>query len=400
MRKFFKTAALVLVSAFILFFIQRHLGFVIKKIAVPLVKKQLSLDIEFDEADINLFAGRVYLTDLKILKEDRSILFKTDRIIADLPFRSFFGKEILVKSLTLCGPEIDLNVGGSTENSAEYKNFIGNIDCSKTSPTSCFFIDKINISNGKINFYDGRIVQPPHLTVFDDISFDIRRIGTAEKNKQNYSDFNLKCAVNPENGGLCDIKGSILLWSDKYNFDAEIEARKIDLIKMKPYYGKKMFLPLKKGYMSIYSSIKCRENYIESRNTAVFESVEIDNAADLNTLIFGFPSQTFMEFLKNEKGTFKIEFAVSGDISNPKFDMEGQFADAMSAAITSVIKGSLRIIRNVTEKAAKVGAKTSETAVNVGKSTAETAVGTTKAVGKSVADTLKSLMPGETENEK
>ncbi|MBN2190070.1 MAG: DUF748 domain-containing protein [Candidatus Aureabacteria bacterium] len=395
MKKILKVlTVLFLVFALALFIAQRHMSSVIKKIAVPLVKKQLSLVIDFDRADVNLFIGRVQLTGFSLLKGDGDILFKADRIVADLSFSSFFGEEILIRSLKLDGIELDLKTGEDIANTGEYKSLVGNIDCKKTSSSSCLFIDEISIKGGKINFYDGHISRPPHLTVFDDIKFNIREIGTGEKDKGNYSDFSIECVINPEDGGACGAKGRILLWSDKHNFDAELKIKRLDLTRLKPYYGKRMSLSLSEGYMSLTSSIRCRNDIIEAENTAVFENIGVAKTADLNSLVFGFPAQTFIEFLKTEKGSFEVKFTVSGDINNPRFNVESQFMDAISVSISSVIKNSLKMVQNVTEKAAKMGTKASETAVNVGKSAAETTVDTTKAVEKSVTDTLKSLIPG------
>lgn len=381
MKKILKfTVILFFIFALALFIAQRHMSSVIKKTAVPLVKKQLSLNIDFNRADVNLFVGRIHLTDFKLLKDDGTILFKADSIDADLSFGSFFGKEVLVRSLGVNGIEFDLKTGDNIENTGEYKNLVGKIDCKKTSRSACFFIDEISINDGKINFYDGHISRPPHLTVFEGIKFNIKEIGTGEKDKGNYSDFNMECAVNPENGGSCAAKGKILLWSDKRNFNADIEIRRLDLTKVKPYYGKKMALSLSKGYMSLTSSVRCREDNIEAKNTAVFEDIEVDKTADLNSIVFGFSTQTFIEFLKNGEGSFKVGFTVSGDINNPQFNIESQFTDAISASISSVIKNSLKMIQNVTGKAAKIGTKASETAVDI---------------GKSVTDTLKSIIPGK-----
>ncbi len=392
MKKFLKVASILLIIILVfLFIVQARLDGILKRAAVEFAKREMGLNISFEDADVNIFLGRVKLTSFKILKNDGSDLLKSDYIIAAVSYQSLLKEIKIVDAFVIGGLDITINVDKAGK--VDLKEFVENLKSKQAKKEAAVYMKEIRLVEGKINFRDGEISQIPHLTTLSDINLLLVHVGHGKAFGKDYFNYKISCKINPEDGGTLNSKGKIFVGGGGVNFNAGSTISKMNLLKFGPYYKDIMSLKLERGFVTVQGTAECKNNILDSKNKAVFEDISVEKTGDVTALSFGLSAQTVMEFLKDKHGKLEVEFKVVGDIRHPEFDMQIQVIDAASMAITGVINKSLRLIKDISGKTMDLGIKASEKAIDVGEKATYTAIDTTKAVRKGVTDAVKSIIP-------
>ncbi len=392
MKKLLKIAGILLIIILVvLFIVQSRLDRIVKRVAVDFAKREMGLNISFEDADVNIFSGSVKLSSFKIFKNDGSDLLKSDYITAAVSYQSLLKETKVVDALVIGGLDITINVDKTEK--VDLKEFVEKLKSKQDKKEAAAYIKKIRLVEGKINFRDGEISQIPHLITLRDINLLLVRVGYGKAFGKDYFNYKISCEINPEDGGILRSKGKIFVGGDGVNFNADSTISKMNLLKFEPYYKDIMSLKLESGFVTVQGAAECKNNILDSENKAVFEDISVEKADDVKALSFGLPAKTLIDFLKNKHGKFEIEFKIAGDIRHPEFSIETQIMNAVSMAITVVINKSLKLIRDVSVKTVNLGIKASDKAIDLGKKATETAIDTTKAVKEGVTDAVKSIIP-------
>ncbi len=226
-----------------------------------------------------------------------------------------------------------------------------------------FYVNKLLISNGTVNFVDkGLVGQEPFVLKCSQIKADIHRPSVLQLFRMNFNVSGRLLGKDDSDVGQVVLNG----WVDPINMDMEskLEAKNGRLLYFAPYYEKFFSKDLKSGDAALTVNAVSKKNdmtadcHIALTNVAFLEpegeETQENQKVDLGNLAF----MTF-DSLLGPDGNLNVDFSVRTKMNNPKFEnvkLKGTFfANRIEATFSKPPQQTIEDFKKVGEQFEAIG---------------------------------------------
>jgi hypothetical protein len=139
--------------------------------------------------------------------------------------------------------------------------------------------------------------------------------------------------------GTLAIKG----WAElaTRNSDIRTTLRGVDLIALQPYLVKSDEAGVRRGTLDLQLQSKVRDKRLHAPGKATLADLELSAGGGAFGTFMGVPRQAVIAALKNRDGRISIDFTLEGNLDDPKFSLNENFALRMGAAVAQGLGISL-----------------------------------------------------------
>lgn len=209
-------------------------------------------------------------------------------------------------------------------------------------------VDRIIISDGSIEFRDGRVGKTTKLT---DIELDVRRVQLPTEDDPLPAKFSLSFEIDDSADVTMDGRADFL--SPTISFDSDLRLAGLPLPPFAPYYDKRsMPVRIKRGSMAMTSHAKCKKDYLKAPAHLTLSGLHVEPK---RSRIMGFAANRVVEGLKDKSGRLDLDVMISGNIRSPNFHITKSLSNAFAG---SFAKGLVKDVPGKLEDVGKgVGSK-------------------------------------------
>jgi len=275
-----------------------------KQIVVKQIEQNLKLRATLGSINLSL-PFSVNLNNLTV-----GDLFKVERLSVSPNILGFFAGKIVLNSVTLVNPVINLEQSGDGSLNLPKPGQKG-----KQPPV---YLMSLIIRNGRVNFNDRKIDPSGFKIILDRLNARISKVmlpvTSLKTNFQASSD-----VLKPDNKKLGSILASGWLDFGPKDMDGVFNIKDMDLTYFSPYYGnfisKKKLL---KAQLNLDTTLKSKDN-----NLAILADLKLSNLiyaqqdqAEGQELELDF-TKNALDFFTDSKGNLDLEFEVNTNLDNP-----------------------------------------------------------------------------------
>ena len=216
------------------------------------------------------------------------------------------------------------------------------------------FIKKVEVRNGSIDYLDRKTAGTPILTKVRNIQLDAKDI--AIPLGKDFTPYTLKADVPGKmSTGTLMSKGKIKLKTQ--DADSRVEARKLDITAMKPYFQKKDSVNVTKGFLDLDMDVKIASRMIHAPGNVVLKELEFESGSGTGSRFLGVPLSLVVAFMKNSNNEIPVKFVVEGSLDNPKFSLTESFSARFSSGLAEKLGLSVKDIGGSAVNLGSEGAK-------------------------------------------
>ena len=220
----------------------------------------------------------------------------------------------------------------------------------KKSPTT-ITIQRVELANGVIEFYDASIRTIPHKLRLEQITAAIDKIKLPELTDM--STINLAGIVKGmRQDGKISISGTVELASKESGLSSHL--RGVDLLPFQPYLLKATEAGIKKGTLDLDLNTSVKKGILHAPGTLTIKDLELTST---NGTLMGMPRNAVVGLMKNRDGKITLKFVLDGNINDPKFslneNMTKKFSSSMAETLGISIEGLARGVGSIGGSAAK-----------------------------------------------
>jgi hypothetical protein len=175
-----------------------------------------------------------------------------------------------------------------------------------------FSVDSLNMNDIGIDFTDKRLLKTFKYNLFN---------GTLISNnlKSNNDSIRIEFNANVKNKGSLNLIG-IFNSIDPDNIYGNIELSDINAVDFSPYSYEYFGLPILQGKGFLNSDVSITNMQLENNNRLRFSNLEFGEKVR-NPEIYHLPIKLAAQALKNEEDETILDFNITGDLSNPNYNI-------------------------------------------------------------------------------
>ena len=196
-------------------------------------------------------------------------------------------------------------------------------------------IGKIELADGAVEFIDASIRSKPVKFRIEQISAAIGRIQLPELNGQTLLDIKGVLKGDRQDGKL-SIDGSIELASK--NSGITTKLRGIDMTVLQPYLIRAAETGVRRGTLDLDLKSSVAAGKLRAPGTLTLSDLELSSAPGS---FMGLPRDATIALMKGKNGKISVKFLLEGDINDPRFSLNEQFATRLGASVADSLGISL-----------------------------------------------------------
>jgi hypothetical protein len=217
---------------------------------------------------------------------------------------------------------------------------------------------KINVRGGSVDYLDRKTPGTPVLTKVRDINLDAGHLTypfTREATK-----YSIRAHV-PQGKSVASLKSDGTIRFASGDTESVSYVRGLDITHFKPYYDKQSkSVHVRKGLMDLDLRAKITSHKIHAPGHAVIKGLEVEGGSGLGDRFMGVPASIVLGYMKKSGDQLAVDFVLSGDLDNPKFNLAENFMARLSYGIAEKLGVSIKdiggsIIGIGTEGTKKIG---------------------------------------------
>lgn len=321
-----------------------------------------NLTIDIDAAtDIPLFHlnGDIEVSSLNVVESllDEELLSWNNLKLNDIEF-SYPEQKLTLAAVNINTPFFRLIINENTTtniqqlmkaeqaNTAnpEVKNIKPEAKTGVTSEKQGFTADinKINITNGKLNFSDNSLMPKFSAGIYN-LNGDIVGLSSNEESK---ATIDLKGKVDKYAPVI--IKGSVNPLSHNAFTDISMLFKGIELTTFTPYSGKFAGYAIDKGKLSLGLNYKLSNNKLVAENNVTLDQLtlgDVVNSKEATSL----PIKLALSLLKDANGVIEFNLPIRGDIDHPDFRYSSLVWGALGNLITGILSSPFKALAGLVE---------------------------------------------------
>lgn len=296
--------------------------FVLTKNANLLLKGKLENAVKgFSSEKIELTWKSIEIFNAVFKKDDGTPAFKSDSIYLSFDLLGILKKDYSLSRLTLKNPYmlIEIDRQGRIINPLK-----------PSGPLPPIIIKQLVIHGGSIDYSDGAITGPPFITKLRNIEVEINNL--AVPFKDTLASFVIKAqAPGRHTAGMFKSTGNINMKTRDLN--CQVSLSNLDLTNFKPYFQKKSEANISRGLLDLDLRADIKAGFIKAPGKATLKDLAFQSTGSIKDTFIGIPRSSVLYLLKNNKGAIIIDFVLTGDFKDPRFNLRESFTEKLTKSL-------------------------------------------------------------------
>ncbi|HNT42936.1 MAG TPA: DUF748 domain-containing protein [Syntrophorhabdaceae bacterium] len=202
-------------------------------------------------------------------------------------------------------------------------------------------LKKIVIVNGSVDYLDRKSPKVPVLTRVRSINAEVRNLTVPFTDDLTH--YVLRAAI-PEGRSTASVKSEGGIRFQSKDMECTAAVRELDITHFKPYYHGSQSINMTRGLLDLDVRAKIVSRRIHAPGKAVLKGLEFGSGHGLGDRFMGVPVTLVVAFLKKSGDQIPVDFVISGDLDNPKFNIAENFASRLSFSIAEKLGFSVKDI--------------------------------------------------------
>jgi len=192
-------------------------------------------------------------------------------------------------------------------------------------------IDKLELRNGHLDFYDAAVATPPYRVPLDELNADIGPIRqpAADARTQLHAQGQM---VGKNRRGKMELEGWLALPS--HDADLQIRLRSVDVALVAPYLQRRSPAALAGGQMDLDMRTQVQKDQLRAQGHITLTDLKF---ADGDAPLLALPRKAVLAAMEDHKGKVSFDFSLSGNLHDPKFSMDESLAMRVTAGFAKVL---------------------------------------------------------------
>ena len=230
------------------------------------------------------------------------------------------------------------------DRSGEYVNPFAAVEAVAPSPTAkavkakekaadtALFFQNILINEGIIDYHNGMVAAPPHLTRLEAVAFQMDTVAIPPGDAS--SNFTFSSRIR---GGTVASKGVTALRSKDTN--ATVTVRNLDVTRFKPYFQKKGDADITRGTMNLDMDLRIKSRMLDAPGRVVLKDLDFAAGGGVGATFVGVPRNLVLNALKTGSNEIALDIRLEGNLDDPKFNVR----EGLMKRLTAGLAGKLGV---------------------------------------------------------
>ena len=208
-------------------------------------------------------------------------------------------------------------------------------------------VNTIELRNGTVEFFDASIRQPAHKLRLVKIDAKIGNLSLPGLGGRTSLVVD-GIVKGVQRDGTLNLNGWLEL-VDK-NSQLSTRLRGVDMVAFQPYLLKSTETGVRKGTLDLDLNAEVRKNIMHAPGSLTLSGLELEPGASPFETFMGMPRSAILSTLKDKKDQINVQFALDGDLGDPKFSLNGSLLKQVGTTIAQSLGISIEgLVRGVGE---------------------------------------------------
>jgi hypothetical protein len=203
-----------------------------------------------------------------------------------------------------------------------------------TSTAPAVSIDAIKLSDGVLEFFDATVRRPAHKIRLEQLHAKVDNLEVSSLSGRTHIDLKGTIKGAHRNGTM-----TIAGWTELADKNSELSTRLrgVDLIALQPYLIKAAESGVRRGTMDLDIKSKVRKNQLNAPGTITLRGLELAPSGSGTGTFMGVPRQAVVSSLKDRDGKIVVQFVLEGNLNDPQFSLNENFAMRMGTSVAALL---------------------------------------------------------------
>ncbi|MBP1747496.1 MAG: hypothetical protein H6Q52_35 [Deltaproteobacteria bacterium] len=289
------------------------------------IEKAVGKDFSIESIDLKW--GSVRARNVVMKNKAGKDVIRVEELMVRAAFMNLFREKYIISSLRLEKPYMYVEV----DNKGRLVDPAFPPDekqhPKREAPKTPVTFEKIVVSQGSVDYLDRKTPRVPVLTKVRDIKMQMEHLTVPFTNESTRYSFQ---AHVPTGKSTASIKSEGTIKLASQDVESASHVRGLDITHFKPYYDKQAkSMHVKRGFMDLDVRAKIVSRKIHAPGHAVLKGLELETGSGFGDRFMGVPSSVVLSSMK-KSGELPVDFVVSGDLNNPKFNITENFMTKLS----------------------------------------------------------------------
>ncbi len=180
-------------------------------------------------------------------------------------------------------------------------------------------IAELILRDGRLDFEDAAVSRPAHRIPFSGVQARLRPLTIPGDGSR--SDMEFEGKIEGNRNGAATVRAQGWLVVGGTDADIKVAVRNMDIQHAAPYLADNGASSLAAGAMDLDMRTAIAKRQLQATGTVALRGLRFSGNGDL----FSLPRKAVLAALKDQSGTLRFEFALAGDLDNPKFSVTRGF---------------------------------------------------------------------------
>lgn len=196
----------------------------------------------------------------------------------------------------------------------------------ETSNEPTLLFQKIHVSEGIIDYFNGMVAIPPHHTRIEAVSLMMDNVSLPATNDSS----NYVFSANIQNGSVSS-KGVTALQSK--DTKGTVTVRNLDITKFKPYFQKKGDADLVRGTMNLDMDLSIKSRILNAPGRVVLKNLAFATGGGTGAAFLGVPRNIVLTALQTGNNEIAFDMKLEGNLDDPKFSVREGLMKRLTAGL-------------------------------------------------------------------
>ncbi|MBO1012575.1 DUF748 domain-containing protein [Achromobacter sp. SD115] len=174
-------------------------------------------------------------------------------------------------------------------------------------------IAELILRDGRLDFEDAAVSRPAHRIPFSDVQARLRPLTIPGDGAR--SDMEFTGNIEGNRNGAATVRAEGWLVVGGTDADIKVAVRNMDIKHAAPYLADNGATSLAAGTMDLDMRTAIAKRQLQATGTVALRGLRFSGDGSL----FSLPRKAVLAALKDQSGTLRFDFALAGDLDNPKF---------------------------------------------------------------------------------